>query len=481
VKVFNFSKIVVIVAVVSGLFGRAVPIKTAISAEEPGDLIKSGMVKSISGVQSDRAVGNFAEVEITLNDEITLLDISSLPRAPESDLKVLDDGRRVIVQLPEEYVEALVAQGVEISVLRKFILIEGIASQSADADGEIIPAAGCSGEFHYGQNPYNLYIEYSYPNWYGSGIDYSSAPATEEVTCIDVHYEVRNLSWSSIVNVELSDNDYPDSMYNLVPNWWGEDGDISQTKTGITAFNGTKVSQAWWLWATDYYADGYGYIDTWWLKLYYEEPPPEYCAASGGCSNYIEESLNIDSVEVGDISNTGTGCSNYADYTSMSTTMEIGTGYDITVINGDPYDENDQVGIWVDWNRDFDFYDAGEAIAVNGGPVVFTATITPPEGAAIGDTRMRIRIRWTGILSPCGTTDWGEVEDYTVTVAPESVLPGDFIEPDGVDMRDLGIMAEQWQQAPGEPSADIAPGSGDGIVDWYDLEVLVDNWLEGIE
>jgi len=158
VKVFNFSKIVVIVAVVSGLFGRAVPIKTAISAEEPANLIKGSIINGISGAQSDRAVGNFAEVEIVFNEEITLSVISSLPRAPGSDLEVLDDGRRVIVQLPEEYAEALVAQGVEISVLRKFILIEGIASQSTDADGEIIPAAGCYGDYFYGENGINIGI-----------------------------------------------------------------------------------------------------------------------------------------------------------------------------------------------------------------------------------------------------------------------------------------------------------------------------------
>ena len=477
-KAINLSKIMLIAAVVSGLLGQAAPIKTAISAEEPANLIKGSIINGVSGAQSDRAVGNFAEVEIVLNDEITFSVISSLPRAPGSDLEVSDDGRRVIVQLPEAYIEALIEQGAEITVLRKFILIEGIATQSADADGEITPAASCSGEFYYGQNPYNVFIDDNY-HWFGSGIDFSAAPAADEVTCIDVHYEVRNLSWWAVVDVALSEDDY--DMYTLVSGWWGEDGDIIQTKTGITAFNGEKVRQAWYLWAADYYADGYGYIDTWWLKLYYEEPPPQYCSASGGCSGSIEGSLNIDSVEVGDISNTSTGCSNYADYTSMSTTMEIGTGYEITVTNGDPFDENDQLGIWVDWNKDFDFYDTGETISVDGGPVIFTAIITPPEGATLGDTRMRIRICWTGTLSPCGTTEWGEVEDYTITVAPESGLPGDFVEPEGVDMSDFGIMAGQWQQAPGEPSADIAPGSGDGIVDLYDLGALVENWLEGIE
>jgi len=137
-----------------------------------------------------------------------------------------------------------------------------------------------------------------------------------------------------------------------------------------------------------------------------------YCAASGG-GDYEY----ISGVEVGDISNTGTGCDGYADYTSLSTTMEIGSGYVITVTNGEPYDE-DQCGIWVDWNQDKDFDDPGETIPVSGSPGVgpYYATITPVVDANLGDTRMRIRIMWTGALSPCGTTGYGEVEDYTINV-----------------------------------------------------------------
>jgi len=36
------------------------------------------------------------------------------------------------------------------------------------------------------------------------------------------------------------------------------------------------------------------------------------------------------------------------------------------------------------------------------------------------------------------------------------------------------------RQAPGVPSADIAPPEGDGIVDERDLDVLCDNWLAGV-
>ncbi|UCF43039.1 MAG: hypothetical protein JSV99_10735 [Planctomycetota bacterium] len=144
----------------------------------------------------------------------------------------------------------------------------------------------------------------------------------------------------------------------------------------------------------------------------------QYCNASGGCGlEYISD------VQVGRIDN-DSGCNNYGDYTYLSTTMEMGRDYTITVTNGNP-DEESQCGIWVDWNADGDFNDAEEAIAVAGTPGLgpYTASITPPGGAVLGETRMRARIRWQGVVSPCGDTPYGEVEDYTVFVV-DYVPPG---------------------------------------------------------
>jgi len=47
-----------------------------------------------------------------------------------------------------------------------------------------------------------------------------------------------------------------------------------------------------------------------------------------------------------------------------------------------------------------------------------------------------------------------------------------------VSFGDLSILVSQWLQAPGTPSADIAPGPGDGIVNFLDLAVLADHWME---
>jgi len=46
-----------------------------------------------------------------------------------------------------------------------------------------------------------------------------------------------------------------------------------------------------------------------------------------------------------------------------------------------------------------------------------------------------------------------------------------------VDYNDLKILADQWLQAPGLPSADIAPEGGDSLVDFLDFAVVAGQWL----
>jgi hypothetical protein len=152
-----------------------------------------------------------------------------------------------------------------------------------------------------------------------------------------------------------------------------------------------------------------------------------YCDATGGCDEYISN------VTFGDI-NKSSSCDGYADYTNLSTILSPGQTYPITVTNGTPYSA-DQCGIWIDWNQDQDFNDAGEAITVSGTPGngPYTANIIPPASAVPGETRLRVRITYTGSVDPCGSTTYGEVEDYSVFVLGwllidnygGTIMPGD--------------------------------------------------------
>lgn len=136
-----------------------------------------------------------------------------------------------------------------------------------------------------------------------------------------------------------------------------------------------------------------------------------YCTASGTCDEYIS------SVVFNTINNSSS-CSQYADYTAISTTVTAGLAYNITVTNGVIY-TTDDLGVWIDWNQDQDFTDAGEnVVCVYSNSGQGTYSITIPEDALSGPTRMRIRLKYSGddCGSSCGATTYGEVEDYTVIV-----------------------------------------------------------------
>lgn len=146
-------------------------------------------------------------------------------------------------------------------------------------------------------------------------------------------------------------------------------------------------------------------------KQYNVQKAKGYCAASGGCDEYVSR------VQFNTIDNS-TGCIGYADYSAISTTVEPGQSYPITIENGTLY-STDDLGIWVDWNIDQDFDDTGENVVCeisNYGQGTYNIAV--PVDATPGQTRMRIRIKYNGTDcgSPCGTTQYGEVEDYGVFV-----------------------------------------------------------------
>lgn len=157
------------------------------------------------------------------------------------------------------------------------------------------------------------------------------------------------------------------------------------------------------------------------------------CAAAGNsdCSSATGNEY-IAQVVLNTIDNS-TGCSDYSDYTAMSTTLAKSSSYDVSVIpaisggaSPGAY-TNDEIAVWIDFNGDNDFDDAGEDVGyvLVSGTISTTFTFTVPASAVTGDVIMRTRISYNpddGPIDPCGTTLWGEVEDYTITI--EDAAPG---------------------------------------------------------
>lgn len=75
-------------------------------------------------------------------------------------------------------------------------------------------------------------------------------------------------------------------------------------------------------------------------------------------------------------------------------------------------------------------------------------------------------------------TDPGPYWDWDYYMQLVTGLAGDINGDGKVGLTDFAILASQWLQAPGVPSADIAPEGGDGLIDFLDLAALTEHWLE---
>jgi trimeric autotransporter adhesin len=117
--------------------------------------------------------------------------------------------------------------------------------------------------------------------------------------------------------------------------------------------------------------------------------------------------------------NNPSGAQFYSDFTNISTSLEKGISYTITVTptwTGTVYSEG--YSVWIDFNKDGDFADAGEQVftqaATTNTPV--SGSFTIPANAVEGSTRMRVSMKYNAIPTACETFTYGEVEDYTVTI-----------------------------------------------------------------
>jgi len=133
----------------------------------------------------------------------------------------------------------------------------------------------------------------------------------------------------------------------------------------------------------------------------------------------------ITNVTCGTINNTtGTETDNYGDYSALSTTIQQGESatVNITYSTGYTYDTK----IWVDWNIDGDFDDAGEDVftgaSQNTNPTTLGTSFTVPVGTSLGNHRMRIGGQDNGPCTPCYDGSYGSYEDYTITVTAAAAM-----------------------------------------------------------
>ncbi|MBF9239893.1 IPT/TIG domain-containing protein [Hymenobacter sp. BT683] len=125
--------------------------------------------------------------------------------------------------------------------------------------------------------------------------------------------------------------------------------------------------------------------------------------------------------------NDNTGCSNgtatgytqYAPSGTLTTAVARGQSYPLRVQAAGRFPEG--FGVWIDYNNDQDFADAGEFVYASptAGASLFTASILVPATATVGATRLRVRCKYSGVIAStesCTSITYGEAEDYTITI-----------------------------------------------------------------
>ena len=186
-----------------------------------------------------------------------------------------------------------------------------------------------------------------------------------------------------------------------------------------------------------------------WIFLFIEKSiaqnycTPAYtnlCSQTGNQTNDVIHNFST-TLGITNISNLNSGCSSqcagnlsvYPPSTGMFLTVARGQTFRVTIAGEATSGAGTfQQGyrVWVDWNRNGNFANAGEAVyssPVGFGP--FTSPlITVPMNALCGPTRLRVRGQFAAVpTDPCSGYTYGEAEDYTVYVVSNPEVPMPFV------------------------------------------------------
>ncbi len=154
--------------------------------------------------------------------------------------------------------------------------------------------------------------------------------------------------------------------------------------------------------------------------------PTNYCASSG--TPWVDW---ITRAKLNSIDNTS-GKALYTFYNNVSTNLNTGTSYTITLENGFSWQTYDEYWkVWIDYNRNGTFEDPAEVaysgilsappLGSPGGSKV--GTVVVPATADLGITRMRVSLKRGAYATPCETIPNGEVEDYVINLVSNGPVP----------------------------------------------------------
>ena len=128
--------------------------------------------------------------------------------------------------------------------------------------------------------------------------------------------------------------------------------------------------------------------------------------------------------------NSGDAASDYTLY-PMTGNYTQGLSYPFTIQTGSPT-WGQGLGIWIDFNGNNSFLDAGEFVwasptSTNTSANILTGNITIPLAASPGVRRVRTACRFANLVTQadeCGFNGFGEYEDYNITIVANTPCAG---------------------------------------------------------
>jgi len=140
-----------------------------------------------------------------------------------------------------------------------------------------------------------------------------------------------------------------------------------------------------------------------------------YCTTQGTNSSFEW----IDYVSFGGMINTTGNNGGYADFTSLVANVTKGSTNQILISAGFSSTSYTEFwAVWIDYNQN-GIFDATEKVVTgsSSSSTNLSANITIPSSALIGQTRMRVSMKYNAAQTACETFSYGEVEDYTVNIS----------------------------------------------------------------
>ena len=188
----------------------------------------------------------------------------------------------------------------------------------------------------------------------------------------------------------------------------------------------------------------------------YEVKERVLCTPSMDCS--YGDGLQL--FQLQDIVN-NSGCEGYGDFTNLSTELEQGSEYELTLTTGygDQY-----ISVWIDYNNDLDFTNDEVVLSDfiiepglnSSGSFTESVNISIPQDATIGQHILRVKTNYQGVVDSCQVTTYGETEDYTVDIIVNTTAPI-------ITLIDNDIITIEVGSVFTDPGATATDSSGDQV------------------